>query len=178
MSTRTLTSKVKAKLVANLYVVVLRPLPLTFGKSLRRLWLRRCARSFGNGSWVGQGTFITGVADLSIGERSSVARGCTLDARGGLVVGDDTMIGFECVFVTSTHNSSRLDVPMRQQGMYSAPIRIGDDVWIGARAIVLPGVSIGHGAIVGAGSVVTRDVPDFAAVAGVPARVLRDRRED
>lgn len=66
---------------------------------------------------------------------------------------------------------------MLEQGMAEAkPVTVGDDVWIGQRALILPGVSIGTGAIVAAGSVVTRDVPPFAVVAGNPAKVIKDRR--
>lgn len=176
MPANTLTQKVMRRLTANVYVAVLRPLPFGVGKRLRGLWFKRVARQFGPDAWIGQGTFVNGPENLSIGRSSSVARGSTLDARGGLTIGDDSMIGFECVLVSHTHESARLDVPMRAQGMYSAPIHVGDDVWIGARSIVLPGVTVGDGAIVGAGSVVTRDVPAFAVVAGVPARMLRDRR--
>ena len=74
------------------------------------------------------------------------------------------------------HAFDRCDVPMREQGYGpEKTIIIGDDVWIGGHVIILPGVNIGNGAIVGAGAVVTRDVPEYAVVGGNPAKVIRFR---
>ena len=74
------------------------------------------------------------------------------------------------------HQFSRTDIPMRLQGHRQyQPVLIEDDVWIGARAIILPGLRIGKGAIVGAGSVVTKDVPPYAICVGNPARVIKSR---
>ena len=75
------------------------------------------------------------------------------------------------------HAFDRTDIPMNQQGFTpEKPIVIEDDVWIGARVIILPGVHIGTGAVVGAGAVVTKDVPDYAVVGGNPARILKMRK--
>ncbi len=168
-------SRIQARLLHITYEVLLRPLPLGIGKRVRAAWLRQTAARFGSGAWVGQNVFIMGVDRLELADRASVSRGCTLDARGGLSIGTTSMIGFETVIVTHTHKSDRLDVPVREQGMYSDPVRIGANVWIGARSTVLPGVEIGDNCIVGAGSVVTRSVPANTVVAGVPARPIRER---
>lgn len=88
-------------------------------------------------------------------------------------VGDRTLIGPNCSFYSATHP---LDPYLRmgtQGPEYGKPVKIGPDCWFGGNCIVLPGVTIGRGVVVGAGSVVTRDVPDFAVVAGNPARVLK-----
>lgn len=88
-------------------------------------------------------------------------------------VGDRTLIGPNCSFYSATHPLDPF-LRMGTQGPeYGKPIRIGPDCWFGGNCIVLPGVTIGKGVVVGAGSVVTRDVPDFSVVAGNPARVLR-----
>ncbi len=85
----------------------------------------------------------------------------------------------DVVMIGENHQSAKRDVPMRLQGYKKfPPIRIEDDVWIGARVIVLPGVSIGKGAIIGAGAVVTKDVPAYAICVGNPARVIRFRDPD
>lgn len=74
------------------------------------------------------------------------------------------------------HEMSRRDIPMRLQGdSVSKPVVIGDDVWIGARSIILKGVHIGKGAVIAAGAVVTKDVPEYAIVGGVPAKVIKYR---
>ena len=87
-------------------------------------------------------------------------------------------IGEELKVVTQNHRSDRTDIPMQQQGMAEEKeVVIGDDVWIGHRVILLPGVHIGNGSIIGAGAVVTRDIPDYSVAVGVPARVIRNRKD-
>lgn len=87
------------------------------------------------------------------------------------------MMGPECVIFSRNHEFSDLDTPMRLQGYKdSAPCVIGDDVWIGRRVMIMPGVHIGNHCIIGAGAVVTKDVPDWAIVAGNPAVVKKYRK--
>lgn len=97
--------------------------------------------------------------------------------HGPLRIGDNVMMGPEVTILTHTHRIDRTDIPMGQQGSMVSEVVIGDDVWIGMRAIILPGVRIGSGAVIGAGAVVTKDVPDYAVVGGVPARVIRYRKK-
>lgn len=86
------------------------------------------------------------------------------------------MIGPDVVILTRTHSIDRVDVPMIEQGFWTGKVTIGNDVWIGMRSVIMPGVNIGNGAVVGAGAVVTKDVPDYAIVGGVPARVIKYRK--
>ena len=106
---------------------------------------------------------------------------CTINpfavVRGTVTMGDHVRVGAHASILGFNHNHARLDRPIHAQGLSSKGIRIGDDVWIGSGALLLDGVSVGSHCIVAAGAVVTRDVPDWAVVAGNPARVLRDRRE-
>ena len=106
---------------------------------------------------------------------------CTINpfavVRGTVTMGDHVRVGAHASILGFNHNHARLDRPIHEQGLSSKGIRIGDDVWIGSGALLLDGVSVGSHCIVAAGAVVTRDVPDWAVVAGNPARVLRDRRE-
>jgi maltose O-acetyltransferase len=91
-------------------------------------------------------------------------------------IGDDVMMGPDFVYSPVNHVFHRTDVPMRSQGLSPVlRLTIGNDVWIGRRVMVMPGVRIGNGAIIAAGAVVTKDVPDFAIVGGVPAKVIRYR---
>ena len=85
------------------------------------------------------------------------------------------MLGFESIILTCTHNSNRKDIPIREQGMFTAPVIIGKDTWIGARSSILPGVTIGDGAIIGINAVVTKDVPPKTVVGGIPARIIKER---
>lgn len=113
---------------------------------------------------------------LQIGDNSGIGVNCVC---GGLVsIGDNVMMGPECVMLPHFHAFDRLDIPMCQQGFQEAkPIRIGNDVWIGTRVIIMPGIVIGDHSIVGAGAVVTKDVPEYAIVGGCPAKIIRMRRE-
>lgn len=86
------------------------------------------------------------------------------------------MMGPEVTILTHTHNIERTDIPMRQQGMRVAEVVVGNDVWIGMRVVIMPGVKVGNGAVIGAGAIVTKDVPDYAIVGGVPAQVIKFRR--
>lgn len=144
---------------------------------LRTRLLRARFGSLGNGSSVSFQCRILDPARINVGQRSSIPNWSVLDGRGGLDIGDDCLLGFENVILTSTHESASIDVSIRQQGMYAKKVTIGDDVWTGCRVVIVPGVTIGSHAIIGAGSVVTRDVPEWAVCAGVPARVIRDRRD-
>jgi maltose O-acetyltransferase len=104
--------------------------------------------------------------------------GVNAQIAGRVVLGDNVMMGPDCTIYTRNHRFDRLDIPMRLQGMAEPrTVTIQSDAWIGGRVIILPGCTIGEGAIVGAGSVVTRDVAPYMIVAGNPAKVIGDRRE-
>ena len=92
-------------------------------------------------------------------------------------IGDDVMMGPDCMIFTSNHRMDGLDRPMWQQGFTEPrPVVIEDDVWMGARVIILPGVRVGRGSVIGAGSVVTHDVEPYSIVAGNPAKLIRYRK--
>lgn len=111
---------------------------------------------------------------LSIGDRSGVGINCELN--GPITIGQDVMMGPEVVIYTSGHEFGATDIPMMDQGSTAAkPVIIGDDVWIGCRAIIMPGVTIGNGCVIGAGAVVTKDVPPYSVAVGVPAKVVKNR---
>ncbi len=114
--------------------------------------------------------------ELEIDDRSGVGNNCYLS--GHIVIGKDVMMGPNCVMRTYSHAHDRIDIPMNQQGFEPERVmHIGDDVWIGTNVIIVPGVNIGSHCIIGAGAVVTKDVPDYAIVGGCPAKIIRMRNE-
>ena len=93
-------------------------------------------------------------------------------------IGRYVMMGTDVTIITRNHRFDRTDIPMMEQGFEEErPVYIGNDVWIGDRVLIFPGVHIGDGSIIAAGAVVTKDVPPYSIVAGVPARKIRDRFE-
>lgn len=113
---------------------------------------------------------------ITLGRRVSVNHGVSIDGgKAGVVVGDDTRIATGAAIYAFDHGIAA-DTLVREQPVTSRGIVIGADVWIGARAGITDGVRIGDHAVIAMGAVVTRDVPDWAIVGGVPARVIGDRR--
>jgi maltose O-acetyltransferase len=112
---------------------------------------------------------------ISVGDNSGI--GVNSYILGPVSIGKNIMMGQDVMIFGMDHESSRTDIPMTDQGFQpEKQVTIGDDVFIGARVIILPGVSIGSGVIIGAGSVVTNDIPDWAVAVGNPARVVRYRK--
>lgn len=162
-------------------------MPKTFSQSIRLLLLRTQLRKRGViiyrntvlGNVEFQGTAkiepycrLSGDPQITIGTRFYMNAHCHL--LGEITIGDDVMIGPKCVIWGRDHGLS-LDQPMREQEHVSAPITIGNDVWIGAQVTILKGVEIENGAVIGAGSVVTKSVPANAIVVGNPAKVVKYR---
>jgi acetyltransferase-like isoleucine patch superfamily enzyme len=115
---------------------------------------------------------------LMVGDRSNIGAYCYVGCSGLITIGNDVMISPRVSLYAENHNCADVDRPMREQGITRQPIVIEDDCWIASGSIILAGVTVGRGSVVAAGSVVTRDVPPYSVVAGVPATVLRSRRGD
>jgi len=111
---------------------------------------------------------------IVIGDRVFIGRGCEFNIRRHLNIGDDCLIASGCTFSDSNHGRNS-EEPMNRQPVESNPILLGRNVWIGARCVILQGVSIGDGAVVGAGAVVTKSVPPGEVWGGIPARPLKYR---
>jgi acetyltransferase-like isoleucine patch superfamily enzyme len=112
---------------------------------------------------------------ISIGDRSAIGDHSFLGGQGGIAIGSDVLFGPGVRVFSENHEFGDVDTPIRMQGETRAPVTIEDDCWIGAGSTILGGVHIGRGAVIGAGSVVSRDVPPYAVVVGVPARVISFR---
>lgn len=114
---------------------------------------------------------------VTLGDHSGIGLNASVGA--GTHIGNDVMMGPDCVIYTTMHRFDRTDIPMREQGYTPVqPVVIGSDVWIGGRVTIMPGVAIGDGCVIGAGAVVTHDLPPYSVAAGVPARVIRNRKSN
>lgn len=144
------------------------------GRRLRSATAARMVDRAGRDINVEAGAYFGSGTGLKIGHRSGI--GIDADIHGPVTIGDDVMMGPRCTILTRNHVIDDVSVPMNRQGFAEyRPVTIEDDVWIGANVTVMPGVRIGRGSVLAAGAVVVRDVPPYAVVGGVPARVLRQR---
>lgn len=109
---------------------------------------------------------------VEIGNRVYIGKGCTFVGDGGLTIGDDCMIAAGCRITTKNHVVQKEQV-YSELGYRLEPVSIGNNVWIGYDAVILPGVSIGEGAVIAAGAIVTRDVPSYEIWGGNPAGSIR-----
>ncbi|HKU28106.1 MAG TPA: acyltransferase [Candidatus Sulfotelmatobacter sp.] len=114
--------------------------------------------------------------NLTVGDDVDFAHGVLVTTGGGLQIGSRTLIGYGARILTSNHRIPPVPERIFDAGHDEAPVVIGSDVWIGSNAIVLPGVTIGEGAVIAAGSVVTKDVAAWSIVGGVPAKTIRMRQ--
>lgn len=132
----------------------------------------------GNGTAIMSGSYLyaNDSGRLEIGSRCSFNHNVLLGAAGGeILIGDDVLIGPNVVLRAADHEFSNVDVPIRRQGHCRGRIVIGNDVWLAANVVVTSDVTIGSGCVVGAGSVVTHDLPSMTVCVGNPARPIRSR---
>jgi acetyltransferase-like isoleucine patch superfamily enzyme len=113
--------------------------------------------------------------NLKVGKNSAWNWGCWINAMGGIEIGSNVIIGPYCVIHSANHKFNDINQPILFQGYERLSVKIKDDCWLGANVIVLPGVTIGKGCVIGAGSVVTKDIPEYSVAVGNPAKVIRSR---
>lgn len=140
-------------------------------RAARCFWAKRICRCGQNINIERNAHFTPG---LTLGDRSGIGINC--EVYGPVTIGRDVMMGPEVVIYTSGHRFDRTDIPMMDQGSTEAePVVIGNDVWIGRRVMIMPGVTIGDGCVIAAGAVVTKDIPAYSMAGGVPAHSIRER---
>jgi acetyltransferase-like isoleucine patch superfamily enzyme len=133
---------------------------------------------FGRWVWIGHGTKIRcHEGSVSIGDKTVFGQECTLSAYQRISIGEQCIVADRVMMIDFDHSVADVERPIRAQGIYKRDVTIGNNVWIGYGAQILRGVEVGDNSIIGASSVVTKDVPANAVVAGSPARVVRMRPE-
>jgi acetyltransferase-like isoleucine patch superfamily enzyme len=129
--------------------------------------------------WLSRGSYIVaGDSEVVIGPSTYVGHRSLMYGHAGIRIGRDVLLANDVQLICGNHTFSRRDVPIRAQPPAGAPIVVEDDVWLGASAIVLGGVTVGRGCVVGAGAVVTRSLPPYSIARGVPAKIVGVRGED
>lgn len=139
--------------------------------SVRNAVFKLAGGRIGSGSTMHMGARFYSPAGIRVGDDTIIGYRAFLDGRDKLNIGNHVDIASEAMIYNSEH-----DLDAEDFHAILAPVEIGDYVFIGPRAIVLPGVKIGRGAIVAAAAVVTKDVPDYAIVGGVPAKIIGERK--
>jgi maltose O-acetyltransferase len=146
----------------------------TIARRIRYAICRRCFASCGQDVNIESRAFFYSGAQISIGTHSGL--GLRSRLHGRITIGEHVMMGEDVLIMTRNHRFDAIHIPMDMQGLQEEkPVVIGNDVWIGARVTILPGIHVGHGAILAAGCVVTKNVPEKTIVGGNPARVIRYR---
>jgi maltose O-acetyltransferase len=156
--------------------LLMAPLPPYVGGVIRAAIMRMVGFQFGQKVCIWGTPTIVGGGDiyhnLRIGVNTLVGIGVYFDMAGPICIGDRVSLGPQIMFITGAHQV--LGEYQRAGALQSKPIQVGNGVWIGARALILPGVTIGDGAIIAAGAVVNKNVPANSLVAGVPATIKRE----
>ena len=134
--------------------------------------VRRVAKSYGNNLKVNGDSYVT--PNTTLGDNVNF-NGMKIQGFGNIIIGDNFHSGIECMIITSIHNYDKGNAIPYDDTIISKDVVIEDNVWLGNRVTILPGVKIGEGAIIQAGSVVVRDIPKYAIAGGHPAEVFKTR---
>lgn len=188
MSGRALFSRLRPAISAATSALGLLPRPLlralwsatshwggTLALGLRFCLLRNLAMSCGENVAIHKDVYLLGLENIAFGSNVSIHPMSYLDGTGGITIGNDVSIAHGVTIMSTSHSHDCEDVPIKYAPVVKRAVRIGNDVWIGAKAVILFGVSIHGGSVVGACSLVNRDVAERWIVAGVPAKPLKQR---
>ena len=152
--------------------------PVFFGKHLQIQIGKTGTLRFGRFSWIGDGTKIRcHEGEVEIGPKTVLGQECTISAFKQVRIGEQCVVADRAMFIDFDHGVTEVERPIRLQGIYKEPVRVGANCWIGYGACVLRGVNVGDNSILGTYAVVTKDVPANAVAVGVPAKVIRTREE-
>lgn len=146
-----------------------------FGLALRYAILKAITKKIGDNVSVHENVYIFSPENLDIGDNVSIHPMCYIDATGGISIGNDVSIAHMVTVMSTTHLFDDTTIPIKDQGCESKRTVIENNVWIGAKTTVLYGVKISQDSILGANSVVNKDVPENVIVGGIPAKIIKER---
>jgi acetyltransferase-like isoleucine patch superfamily enzyme len=150
--------------------------PVFFGRRLELEIGKQGTIRFGRFVWIGDGSKIRcHEGEVEVGRKTVIGQECTFSAYQRVRIGEQCVIADRAMFIDFDHGVVEVERPIRVQGIYKRDVEVGSNVWIGYGACILRGVRVGDNSVIGTNSVVTKDVPANAVVAGVPARIVRMR---
>lgn len=174
LSIKTATSKISNRIYnyyADFFIFWLHLFCYIPSHHVRRFILRLAGAKIGKGTSIHMGCRFFSLKNITIGEDSIIGEGIFMDGRAPVKIGNHVDIASQVMIYSSEH-----DINSEDFHAALGPVEIGNYIFIGPRAIILPGVKIGKGAVIAAGAVVTKDVAEFAIVGGVPAQVIGERK--
>lgn len=131
-----------------------------------------------NGVFLGRNTILSCKnGDILLKENANIGFNCYVVSLNKVEIGEDALIAAYTYIIGGGHSSENMDMAFREQKMPAVGIKIGKNVWLGAKSVIMDGCSIGDNSIIGVGAVVTKDIPEYSVAVGMPAKVIRDRRE-
>ncbi len=146
---------------------------MLFGHYLRKWFLPLFFKSCGKNVQVRPRVHFESIEKIRLGNNVSFNYNCFINAYGNLTIGDNCLFGPGLTIITSNHNFKGTE-NIRNLGHTKKPVKIGNNVWVAANVTILPGVTIGDNVIIGAGSIVTKDIPSNKVVVGNPAKIIKD----
>ncbi len=157
----------------------LKNMPFKLGLFLRNKTYPYFFKKVGKNVKFFEGSIFKYPSEIELGHNVTINQNCFFVGKGGLILGDDIMMGAGCKIVTSSHVADSTAMPMREQGITFDKIVIGNDVWFGFDVIVLQGCNVGNGVILAAGCVLTsKQTGNYSIWGGVPAKKISDRKTD
>ena len=145
------------------------------GIGIRYVLIKTIALEVGDNVSIYPGVYLLEIENLVLGDNVSIHPMCYIDASGGIKIGSDVSIAHGSTVLSSTHNYEKQSIPIKDQGIKLKKTIIEDNVWIGSKATILFGITIGYGSIIGASTVVTKNVPTNSIMAGIPGKIIKNR---
>lgn len=157
-------------------LILLRYIPFNFAISLRYFFFKYLFKKSGKKFNILDSVIINFPENISLGDRVSIHQFSILDATAEIEISDNVAIGSHVALITSSHNFHDKNKNIKDQGISSKKIIIDENVWLGCRVTILKGVRIGKNSIIGANSLVNKDIPENVIAAGIPCKVIKERK--
>ena len=161
--------------ISSIIIDCIKYIPFNSAMKLRNFCYRFALKEMGENCNICDGVTIVRPENISLGDRVSIHEYCVIGGIGEINIGNNVAVAHSCSIISETHNFSETDILIKNQGITAQPIVIEDNVWLGCKITVLGNITIGSGTILGAGSVVTKSIPENVIAVGNPCEVIQVR---